>query len=349
MFFNRRNLFFVLLLLLFGVLGCAGHSPLLMQPAGELIWPGGEETPRIRYLTAIYGPEDLQISKNVFLRFWDYIVGREKSRLVAPYGLFSTSDGKLYVVDTFSRKVLLFDVVEGKFTVFPDEDNPLISPIDIVADEETGRIYISDSTEGVIRIFDDPVEGGFFEIGRGLLKRPTGVAINHITGELLAVDTKLSTLFRFDLRDHSVQGQFGDKGVQPGQFNNPTHICIAHDGSIIVTDALNFRVQIFTATGEYQTSFGLAGDSPGHFARPRGVATDSDGNIYVVDALFDNIQIFNKEGALLLAFGTSGKGPGEFWLPAGIYIDNSDKIYVADSYNKRVQIFQYLKQEGLMR
>ncbi len=346
---NRYKLFFLFLMFLAGVIGCSGPRPELRQPSVDLVWPSGDETPRIRYLTSIYGPEDLQITQNAILRFWDYMVGRERSRLVAPYGVFATDADKLYIVDTFNQNIQLFDAADGRFVVFPDEEHPMLSPINIAVNDETGRIYVSDSKAAVIRLFDDPADIGSSELGRGLLKRPTGLAINRKTEELLVVDTKLFTVFRFDLHSHALKGKFGSKGVNSGQFNHPTNICVAPDGSIIVTDALNFRVQAFSAEGEFLRTFGRAGDSPGHFARPRGVATDSEGNIYVVDALFDNIQIFSKEGQLLLAFGTSGTGYGEFWLPAGIFIDKNDKIYIADLYNKRVQIFQYLKQEDVVQ
>ena len=114
------------------------------------------------------------------------------------------------------------------------------------------------------------------------------------------------------------------------------------DGKILVTDSLNFRVQIFSSAGKYLDEFGEAGQMPGFFSRPKGIANDSDGNIYVVDALFDNIQIFSDQGTLLMDYGGPGQYFGKFWLPSGIAIDNTDKIYVADTYNKRIQIFQYL-------
>lgn len=173
--------------------------------------------------------------------------------------------------------------------------------------------------------------------------RPTGIAINPVTGELLVVDTMHSVILRFSLIDHSLKGVIGQEGKETGRFHLPTHISVSPAGNIHVTDSLNFRVQVLSPEGKYVSTFGAAGDSPGFFSRPKGVAVDSDGNIYVVDALFDNVQVFSTEGKLLMSFGKPGKELGEFWLPSGIFIDGKDMIYVSDSYNKRVQIFQYLK------
>lgn len=330
---------------LLSLCSCASQAPKPLPPPVALVWPSGKEIPRIRFVGTISRPEDLEITKSFLQRFWGYIVGQEDNSLIAPYGITGDKRGVLYVVDTFLQKIHTFDAVAEKFHVFPSNDQPMTSPIAIAVDDSTDRIYVVDSKEGIIKIFRGVHDTSPLNIGKGLLQRPTGVAINFRSGELLVVDTKLSHIFRFDLKSHQLLGKFGDRGKKTGKFNHPTHITVAANGTILITDALNFRVQIYSAEGEFIKTFGSAGDSPGHFSRPRGIATDSDNNIYVVDALFDNIQIFDKEGRLLMDFGKSGRKNGEFWLPAGIYIDKKDTIYVADSYNRRIQIFQYLKVE----
>ncbi|MEF9438349.1 MAG: 6-bladed beta-propeller [Candidatus Mariimomonas ferrooxydans] len=188
-----------------------------------------------------------------------------------------------------------------------------------------------------------PGEKYIREMGKGILKRPTGIAVNEKTGELLVVDTLNSKIMRYDLKSYGLKGIIGREGSDTGMFHYPTNIFVSRDGLIFVSDSLNSRIQIFSPEWKFLNAFGKPGDSPGYFARPRGVAVDSDGNIYVVDALFDNVQIFDKEGRLLMDFGRPGHGYGEFWLPSGIFIDSNDRIYVSDSYNKRVQVFQYIK------
>jgi DNA-binding beta-propeller fold protein YncE len=112
---------------------------------------------------------------------------------------------------------------------------------------------------------------------------------------------------------------------------------------VLVTDALNFRVQAFDAEGRFLWQMGRQGDAAGDFAAPKGVATDSQGHIYVADALFDSVQIFRHDGALLLAFGERGTAVGQFLLPGGIFINAEDRIYVADAYNGRIQTFDFLR------
>lgn len=63
------------------------------------------------------------------------------------------------------------------------------------------------------------------------------------------------------------------------------------DGSIYITDAMNFRVQRFGPDGLVRSLFGQAGDGTGDFAKPKGVAVDSAGTIYVVDALHNSAPV----------------------------------------------------------
>ncbi|MFC1672318.1 6-bladed beta-propeller [Planctomycetota bacterium] len=266
-----------------------------------------------------------------------------RNSIVSPYGVETDSSGRLYVVDTFLKCVHVFELPGNGHRTFPEKETVLSSPIDIAVDNDADRIYVTDSKDGVVRVFEDTGRKLVGEIGRGTLKRPTGIAVNGKTSELLVVDTVSSTVFRYALDTHRLKGIIGGSGREEGRFHYPTNISVTGEGAILVSDSLNFRVQVFSPEGTFVRSFGRAGDSPGYFSRPRGVAADSDGNTYVVDALFDNVQMFDSKGQLLMAFGHPGHGYGELWLPTGIFIDKDDLIYVSDSYNKRVQIFRYLK------
>ena len=114
------------------------------------------------------------------------------------------------------------------------------------------------------------------------------------------------------------------------------------NGELYVSDTLNFRVQYFSADGDYLGSFGLPGETYGLFDKIKGIAVDSEGNIYVTDSRQDMVKIFDRDGRMLLFFGQKGQFYGDFEHPAGIFIDSQDRIYVADSLNRRVQAFQFL-------
>jgi DNA-binding beta-propeller fold protein YncE len=327
--------------------GCFKMAVPDRKPLPAMIWPLPPDIPRISFVNTLSQPEDMGIVEGPVRSFLSYLAGKVDTPMVNPHGLEVDAEGRLYVVDTFLKKVHVYDPNGNAYSAFPQQGDPLVSPIDIAIDHKRGRIYVSDSAGAVVRVYGKDGGRPAGEIRGGELGRPTGLAVNEATDELLVLDTLHSALLRFSLADHALKGIVGREGAEADKFHSPTHIAVSRAGDIYVTDALNFRVQVLTPTGRFVRAFGAAGDSPGHFSRPKGVAVDSDDNIYVVDALFDNVQVFDKTGRLLMSFGKPGQGYGQFWLPSGIFIDRADRIYIADSYNKRVQIFQYLKEGEL--
>jgi len=313
-------------------------------PRPNIFWPNPPEIKRIEFVKAVSKPEDLEIRPGILKRVINYIVGRAAASIVSPYGIATDSEGRLYVVDTSLRRIHVFDAAGNEYSFFPADTTMLDSPVGIAIDKK-GMVYVTDSKRGAVDIFEDHGKKLVSTLGSGVFKRPTGIVVNPKTSELLVVDTLQSRVFRFDLSTQMLKGSFGTDGATEGQFHYPTNIFVTLSGDVIVSDALNFRVQVFSPEGSFLFTFGRMGDAPGTFSRPKGVAADSDGNIYVVDALFDNIQVFDKGGRLLMAFGEHGKGDGDLWLPTGITIDNKDLIYVSDSSNRRVQIFRYLKED----
>jgi len=333
----------IVLATVLAISGCATHPAEPLQPPADLVWPRAPEVPRIRYLNSISRPEDANITIGAVRRFLDYMIGAPEKSMVTPYGIEADAAGRLYVVDTYLKIVHVFDTNSNQYRTFPTDGVAVTMPIDVAVDKNGGCLYLTDSQAGVVVIFDDFGKKPVGVIGKGVLKRPTGIAVNPKTDELLVVDTALAQILRYDLKNHRLKGKFGGRGKTQGRFHYPTNIWAAANGTILIADSLNFRIQVFAPDGQFLHSFGGPGDIPGYFTRPRGVAADSDGNIYVVDALFDNVQVFAPDGRVLMAFGGSGNGFGQFWLPNGIFIDSNDRIYVSDSYNKRIQVFQYIK------
>jgi len=323
--------------------GCVQHTDRL-KPNPDIFWPNPPEVKRIAFVNTISKPEDLKIHQGIVKQFVNYMVGEPEVSIVSPYGISTDSQGRLFVVDSFLKRIHVFDVNGNRYFSFPSDRTMLVSPIGIAVDKN-GRIYITDSKKAMVYIFKDQGKTFVATLGNDLFTRPTGIAVNWKTMELLVVDTRQSKVFRFDLSSLKQKGSFGGSGGTDGRFHYPTHISVTMTGSILVCDSLNFRVQVFSPEGRFLSKIDGMGHVPGTFSRPKGVASDSDGNIYVIDALFDNIQVFDTYGRLLMAFGEHGNGIGGFWLPTGIYIDQTDLIYVSDSGNQRVQMFQYLKKD----
>ncbi|MFV1858351.1 MAG: flippase activity-associated protein Agl23 [Anaerolineales bacterium] len=142
--------------------------------------------------------------------------------------------------------------------------------------------------------------------------------------------------------------RIGGPGDAPGQLSGPRGIAIAPNGDLYVADAMNHRVQRFSAEGlllDEWGSFAAAPEGgvapPGTFNEPWDVAVGPDGSVYVADTWNHRIQRFTAEGEYLSSFGSFGQTgePTAFWGPRAIAIDDDGRLFVADTGNKRIVVF----------
>ena len=343
---NPRRFFLLAAVLAALAAACAAPPkksgpPAVVRPS----WPAPPAAARIQWVREIRRPELLHRQKGFWHRVRDFLVGQSQTQLVKPYGLHVDAGRNLFIVDPGSGVVHFLDQTGGRYRMIPEPGSTihLQSPVDVAGDGQ-GQYFITDSQAGLIYRYQLQ-DRQLRKFTGSPLRRPTGIAWHPGSRLLYVAETGRHQVVAFDLQGIE-RLRFGGHGDGPGQFNFPTAVCVDHRGQVLVTDALNARIQVFTPEGHFVSAFGKPGDTSGTFAKPKGVAVDSEGHIYVCDALFDAVQIFSPTGRLLLAFGESGSGPGQFWMPAGIAVDADDFIYVADSYNQRVQVFRYLAEKG---
>jgi DNA-binding beta-propeller fold protein YncE len=271
------------------------------------------------------------------------VFGEDTVALLRPISVAKNEAGMLVVADPGVPAVYLFDLEGRDYRQLDGEAASLLrSPVGVAIDD-AGLVYVADSVRGRVFVFDERSEL-VAELGEDLLIRPTGLALDPAQEHLYVVDTLACAVFVLDRARRKVRS-FGQRGDAPGEFNSPTFVTVAPDGTVSVSDSLNFRIQSFRPDGKLIAAFGLPGDGAGHFARPKGIAADTKGRLYVVDAAFDNVQIFDPDGTLLLPFGNPGTGPGEFSLPGGLFLDSTNTIWVTDSFNRRIQVFRLLAGE----
>lgn len=132
---------------------------------------------------------------------------------------------------------------------------------------------------------------------------------------------------------------FGSLGKGDGQLDGPRGVGVAHDGSVYVGDANNYRIQKFTATGEFVSKFGSQGAADGQLNFPLDLCMDSNDNVIVLDSYNNRVEKFSPDGVFQMKFGRSGTATGQFNTPRCIAIDSFSNLYVADGFNNRVQKF----------
>ena len=288
---------------------------------------------------------DVKANRGFWNKVWDFVAGMPDYRsMVRPYSVVTDSRGRILVTDPGAGGVHVFDFEKHKYKFIQHLGGkfPMQAPQCVAVDAED-NIYVTDPLAGVIFVFEP--SGKFMRAmgalrgGEGWFKRPTGIAVDSAAGRIYVTDTLRFRVYILDMRG-TVLSSFGQRGMMDGEFNYPTELRLEGD-SLLVVDALNFRVQAFDRSGKFEYAVGQIGDSVGAMFRPKAVGMDSEGDLYVVDDQWGAVQVFNREGQLLYWFGGAGTQAGQFQLPAGLYIDRNDRVFVVDSFNRRVQVFRY--------
>lgn len=327
--------------LLLGLAGCQGPpGPVFPGLPRPIVWPPPPDPPRIRYVGALYGEASLNARLSGWQRLRAALAGpRPAAEFARPVAVAVAGD-RVYVADVGLGLVHRLDLAARQYAAIRGAPgDPLRVPVD-VAIAPDGTLLVVDRGRAAIDVLD--ADGGWLRTDRRPeLAAPVALAWDAGAGVWWVADVAAHAALAWRPED-GVLRAFGGRGYAPGRFNYPAALAWHPRVGLVVADAMNFRVQVFTAGDQPAAVFGKKGDAAGDFARPRGVAIDSAGHVYVVDNQFENIQVFDAAGRLLLAFGEGGAGPGQFSLPAGITVDAEDRIWVADSYNRRVQVFQYL-------
>lgn len=131
-------------------------------------------------------------------------------------------------------------------------------------------------------------------------------------------------------------------GSEPGQFDRPTGVAVAPDGTVFVCDTGNHRVQVFDPAGEWRSTIGQRGAGPEDLYHPTAIAATAE-RVYVADTGNYRVQVFDHSGQRLNTLGAfGGRRPGDFLRPSGLAIDGEGRVYAADADAHRIQRFDAL-------
>ena len=134
---------------------------------------------------------------------------------------------------------------------------------------------------------------------------PSGIAVNK-QGDIAVVDNLGHCVFVFNKEGNCLK-QIGKEGVDPGQFKYPTGVLFLNDHEVLVTDALNNRIQhINIQTGTVLKTFGKKEKGKGHFMAPCSVHLDHANRLVVTEIHNNRVQVMSKEGEALFTIGDSG-------------------------------------------
>lgn len=309
----KKGYFFVLSVSFLLLAGCA---PSPKKDHGIVFYPAPPETPRVQFLTSISTETDLGKTSG----FREYLLGETLSdkQITRPYGI-AHDKGRIYVVDRGYKKVIIIDLVKKSFSNIRDaRAGALKDPLGIAVTDD-GYKYIADPGRGQIVVFNEHNE---FVRAYGEEKQFRPMSVVVFENKIYVCDIAENEIEVLDKETGEVLTKIGQTGIGEADLYKPTHLAIDKDGNLYVTDALNFRIQMYDKNGKFIRSIGKIGTYPGTFGRPKGIDVDRGGHIYTADASFELIQIFDIESAEpLLPFGKYGPAPGSTYLPNGVHVD----------------------------
>ncbi|MCC9656114.1 SMP-30/gluconolactonase/LRE family protein [Rhodopirellula sp. JC737] len=220
--------------------------------------------------------------------------------------IFDGQRKRLLVADTHYYRMLAF-TAEGE--IVPEEqiggtsgDGPgEFAFVTDIAIDASGCRYIGEygASDRIQRFAPD---GQFMTQWGG-----TGREIQRfVRPQSLMVDG--DTLWIADACNHRVQrydisqtepkwiGSWGHEGKQLGEFYYPYGIDIDEDGTVLVCEYGNQRVQRLTPDGDPIASWGAPGHGPGQLYQPWGLVIDSKRRVHVLDSNNHRVQRFYLPG-----------------------------------------------------
>ncbi len=232
-------------------------------------------------------------------QFREFEFAAEFLRFLTPIAVAVGEQGELLVTDSSHGEVFRLDrdgEPKGRF----GKDH-LTHPTGIARDPATGRLYVSDTREHAIKIFeaDGRFVAQFGEHGEtpGKLNSPTHLSFTG--GQLFVADTLNSRIQIFGPAGKFVS-TFGERGIFVGNLPRPKGVAAAENGLIYVVESYYDHLLVFNSKGEFLLPIGGEGPAPGQFYLPAGVWVDSRNWVYIAD-------MFNGRVVVLEFLGQGGE------------------------------------------
>jgi len=185
------------------------------------------------------------------------------------------------------------------------------NPTDIELDNETGNVYIVDSVENIIKVYnpDNPNTAGnpsdSFKFsfdgtanGGGAFEVPTSIVIDKLDGELIVLDHPKPPLKdnggariqRFDMNGNYIHG-YDMYGNQIGDMLRPKNIDLDNIGRIYVTDSLQHVVLIYERNADVLDYLGVIFvDQENKLTNATGLAISNQNILYVTRTMHPKVE-----------------------------------------------------------
>jgi sugar lactone lactonase YvrE len=252
-------------------------------------------------------------------------------------------DGTLILGDDKRGRVFGYDPREALWYEFEQPRNRPFLPVDVRVDGF--KVLVLDTGSRLLYRY---------ELGGALQDRlinfrtadpaydtlPTAFDIDQ-DGRLVVTDAIEQQVLIFDPFLEPSQ-RVGSPGSHAEQFDDPSGVVFTRDGSFVVTDRGNGRLQRFNRLGFFEALYGgrFVPDNP--FRAPSGIDADAYGNLFVADGPAGAVHVLDPGGELLFNAGGDLPLVATFTTPVDVAVGPDGMLAVADRARPAVLIFRIL-------
>ncbi len=271
------------------------------------------------------------------------------------------STGELAVVSSNEAIVKIFDAtnpaaalrVVGNYRIGADL---MSSPNAADFDAETGEVYIADTNNSRVLVFDEKTAELKRSIGQfGYGFNPGDLLIIggiKLHGDYLYV----TSMYTYDVVVFTKQGEpvarFGGYGSEPGKTDGPYGIEFDQSGNIYISELFGGKIQKFSPDYQSLGYISTYGYGPGLMLNPFRMDVLSDNHMLVTDYTSHKVvEIDLDTNAVVNEYGSFGLGEGQLFYPFGISVDDKEEfILIGEAGNNRITIltrdFEFVQTTG---
>ena len=125
-----------------------------------------------------------------------------------------------------------------------------------------------------------------------------------------------------------------------GELHYPTDLSLRSDGSLLVADAYNYRIQALTPEGkaiEGQYDMGKNLEGSAALNIPTGVALDASGRMHVADSAGKRAVLLDGDGSFIAEWKLAEDANPKIHSPTRVAV-SGDRIYLVDTSNDRIAV-----------
>ncbi|WP_455366352.1 6-bladed beta-propeller [Kaarinaea lacus] len=225
----------------------------------------------------------------------EWLLATPSTGFMTPIGVALGPNNSLLVVDADLKLVVQLDATGKPLKTFGEDK--FKRPTGIARDPIKGRIYVADTHDHNIKVFDD--NGSFINsFGKrgtagGEFNGPTH--LSYANGLLYVTDT-FNTRVQVLSDSGEFKRDFGKRGLYVGDLVRPKGVTTDSEGNIYVIESFHDHLLVYNSNGEFLLPIGGTGGEAGQFYLPSGIWSDKKDRIYIADMFNGRVVILQYLG-----------------------------------------------------